>query len=84
MGQNIGERKEMKTKYYITYHASTGKVENTVIEASSVRILKGTEADLVCWMVGKRTVFAIPYRSLIHTGVAPPRKQAEISLKICR
>ena len=58
-----------KTKYNITYHGPTGKIETVEIEATSIAILDGADGSLVCWIKSRRAVLALPYRSLILTRI---------------
>lgn len=69
----------MKMKYSITYHGITGKLESLTIEATNVKMSEGSEGNnLVFWIRGKRTVFALPSRFLIETRVVDEPKLGKI------
>lgn len=67
-------------QYSITYHGLGNKITDIEIEATNVKMSDGSEGNnLVCWMRGKCTVFAIPCRFLIETRVVDAPKMVKIT-----
>lgn len=66
--------KAKTSKYQIQYHAGSKKTE-AFVEASDMGLLCGEggvdsgNETLVTWLIGKRVVFAIPFRNFISSGV---------------
>jgi len=57
----------MKTVYCITYYGPTNKIETMEVEATGLEFHGEDQSAAACWTIGKRTVFAIPFRFLIQT-----------------
>lgn len=69
-----------KTRHSVIYYGSTHKIETIEIEATDVMVIHGAESDLICWTLAKRTVFAIPFKSLVSSRVVTTLKAADAAV----